>query len=421
MSQRASLATSTPGDRNGRLLIVFGIFGVALLFALAALVHVPLIYDEAPYLKPVALLDQYGFSIKFLMEYPEPAGLLHNVIHWFLAPLTGLQPPLVRLVNPILLVFTIALTALTLKTIKASDPMASGLTFVGIPFTWVITGMALTELPAILLISLSIYLLVIAKQRMAAHLNLALVIALLGGASLGLAFLSRAMVLVVLGALPCLLIDDWRRSLPIVIAFAAGSVVIVGPIVVLWQGLVPPHSAVPVAATTFSVYHLAFSFAYAAVVMLILAPRWFALDLRIGTAIFAVILAVNALMGVVEISVMKSLVAQLPATVAAVAPRVCGSIMIALATLFVLSSVKNLYVHRSDAMWTFFAVSMLLLIASAGKIVHQYSSRYTAMASGLMILASSPYATLGGSRVVRIVSGMLVGLASLLSYYFLSQ
>src|SRR5262249_125107 len=100
-------------ERDVRFLIGLGLFGLVILFALAALVRTPLIYDESPYIKPVALLHQYGLSLTFLREYPEPAGLLHNVLHWALEPATGLRPQLVRLVNPTLLVLTIFLTALT--------------------------------------------------------------------------------------------------------------------------------------------------------------------------------------------------------------------------------------------------------------------------------------------------------------------
>jgi len=108
------------------------------------------------------------------------------------------------------------------------------------------------------------------------------------------------MVLVVLGALPCLLTVDWRRSLLTAGAFAFGTVAIVGPIVFLWGGLVPPHSAVQVSAVSFSTYNMIRSFAYAATAMLILAPHWFALDFKWWLAIFGVIFASNAFLGLVR-------------------------------------------------------------------------------------------------------------------------
>jgi hypothetical protein len=60
---------------------------------------------------------------------------------------------------------------------------------------------------------------------------------------------------------------------------------------------------------------------------------------------------------------------------------------------------------------------MLLLIAAPGKVVHQYSSRYTGMASGMMILTSDPFAAPTLWRILGVASGMLIGALTLLSYY----
>jgi hypothetical protein len=381
-------------DLYPRLLIGLGLAGLICLFVLTVLTRSQLIYDEVPYLKPLSLLHQYGLSFQFLKDYPEPAGLLHNVLHWVLEPITGLRLPWVRLVNPTLLVLAIVLTALTLRLVGSTYPIASSLTILGIPFIWVLSGMALTEMLSIVLTSVSTILLVVASKNQVERPFFAFTAALAGGGSLGIAFLNRAMVLVVSGALPCLLTADWRRSLLTAGAFAFGAIAVVGPIVLFWGGLVPPHSAVPVSAVSFSTYNMVLSFGYAATVMLILAPHWFALDFRWELAIFVAIFASNALLGLVEISVARSVVAQLPEGIAAVVPRIAGSFMLALAGLFVVCSVKNLYARRFDPTWLFFSVSMILLIASSGKIVHQYSSRYTAMASGMMVLASDPLVAL---------------------------
>jgi 4-amino-4-deoxy-L-arabinose transferase-like glycosyltransferase len=321
------------------------------------------------------------------------------------------------MVNPILLTFTILFTRSTLRLVRSAQPLASSLSMMGIPFTWVLAGMALTEMPSIMLTALSTLLLVTASKTQADRPFVALVTALAAGVSLGIASLSRAMVLVVLAALPCLLIDGWRHSLRTVAAFAFGTMAVVGPIVLVWGGLVPPHSAVPVSATSFSLFHLILSIAYAATVMLILAPQWFDLNVRLALGISLAIFSVNAVSGLVEISVASSVVAHLPSRLAAIVPRLAGSVMIALAALFVGCSAKNLFARRGDPVWLFFCVSMLLLIASSGKIVHQYSSRYTGMASGMMILAADPVAAPTLWRVLGVGCGMLIGLSSLLSYY----
>jgi 4-amino-4-deoxy-L-arabinose transferase-like glycosyltransferase len=395
------------------------VFGLIVLFGLAVFVATPLIYDEAPYLKPVALLHRYGLSLKFLEEYPEPTGILHNVIHWILEPVTELRPPLVRLVNPVLLILTIILTSLTLGLVGSFKPLASSLAFIGIPFTWVVAGMALTEMPAILLVSLSTYLLARAyKSESKETFAQAISWALIGGVTLGIAFLSRGMVLVVLAALPCLLLGDWRRSYRVVAAFAFGTAAVTGPIIAFWGGLVPPFSVVPVSITSISAFHFVLSFSYAATIMLILAPAWFSLNAQLTIGIFSAILGLNLIFGLIEIPVMRTAASYLPAVISSVVPRVAGSFMSALAVLFILSSLKHLRDRRFDSLWAFFCVSMLLLIAAPAKVVHGYSSRYTMMASGMMILTSDPFVVPNGWRNLRLAVGVLIGLASLLSYYY---
>jgi hypothetical protein len=226
------------------------------------------------------------------------------------------------------------------------------------------------------------------------------------------------MVLVIVGALPCLLVTDWRCSWRTVAAFAVGAMAVAAPIMLLWGGLVPPYSVVPLGASTFSLYNMMLSFAYAAVVMVILAPAWFARARRLELGVFAVIFAASALFGLVEISVAHSVVAKLPASLAGIIPSFAGSLMIALAVLFIICSAKNLYACGCDRIWLFLTVSMLLLIAAPGKVVHQYSSRYTAMASGIMVLASVSFTVPNQWRILRIALGMLIGLACLLSYYY---
>jgi 4-amino-4-deoxy-L-arabinose transferase-like glycosyltransferase len=400
-----------------RLQAGLGAFGLVALLALVASTDAHLTYDEVPYLKPVALLHQQGFSLQFVESYPEPAGLLHVLIHWALEPITGLHPPLVRFVNPALMVIAIVLNFLTLRLVGSSQPLAASLSLLGIPFVWVLSGLALTEMPSIALTALSILLMVKAQKMLPEHMAVAVLAALAAGVALGVASLSRALVLVVLGALPCLLMGQSRRPMWTVAAFVLGTLAVTGPIYAVWGGLVPPHSAVPVSLTSFSLNNMTLSIAYAATAMMILAPQWFTLNARLAVSLVAAISALNAASGFMEISVAHSVVAHLPPSLAAVIPRLAGSVMLALAALFLVSSAKNIYTRRSDRIWLFFCVSMLLLIAAPGKVVHQYSSRYTGMASGMMILTSDPFAAPTLWRILGVASGMLIGALTLLSYY----
>ena len=316
-----------------------------------------------------------------------------------------------------MLTLTILVTFQTLRLLGSSQPLSSSLSMMGIPFIWVLSGMALTEMLSIFLSALSVYLLLKAQRIQIDRALPSILVAFAGGALLGLAFLSRATVVVILGARPCLILTDRWRSLRTVAAFSAGALAVMGPVVAFWGGLVPPHSAVPVGTASFSAYNMILSFSYAATVMLILAPQWFDLKAWWALGILGVIIALNGASGYVEIPVARSVVARLPALFGAVVPRLAGSVMLALAALFVICSAKNLYLRRCDPAWLFLCVAMLLLVASPGKIVHQFSSRYTGMASGLMVLASDSYTASTPGRLFRPIIGMMIGVSSLLSYY----
>jgi hypothetical protein len=291
---------------------------------------------------------------------------------------------------------------------------------IGVPFIWVMTGLVLTEMPAILLMAASLYLLLRA-QRDSQHSPVGgNLVAFIGGAALGMAFLSRASVLVILGAVPCLALDRERRALGSLAFYVVGAFLVAGPVIAIWGGLVPPHSAVAVGASSFSFYNLLLSFSYAATVMLILAPRWFDLPLRWMIGVLAAVFVVNTVARFIEIPVARSVLARAPAFVQAIAPSGAGSMMVGLAVLFAVCSVKHLYQHRRDPAWLFVCVAMLLLVASPGKITHQFSSRYTGMASGMMVLTADPYTPPTLGQVVRPIFGMLIGFASLLSYYALA-
>ncbi len=399
------------------LTIVVCTLGFLILFGLAALSRARLIYDEPLYLKPIALLKQHGLSLAFLRLYPEPAGLLHNVLHWALEPWTGLKPPLIRLVNPVLLAFTTFLTYRTLRLLGSAQPLSTSLTLIGVPFIWVLTGLVLTELPALFLSTLSVYLLLWARNSSSERTAAALIAAFGGGMALGSAFLSRAPVLVMLGALPFLVGTDWRRSIRLIAAFVSGTLLIAAPVLAVWGGLTPPHSAVPVSTSSFSLYNMMLSFAYAATAMLILAPGWFALRARWIVLIGGVVVLLNGLTAMVEIHVARSVVARLPAIFSVVVPRLAGSAMLGLAALFFVCSLKHLYERRRDTNWLFLCAVMLLMVIAPGKITHQFSSRYTALASGTMVLVGDSYAQSTAGRAIRTVVGMLIGLTSLLSYY----
>ena len=161
--------------------VLVNFIGFVVLLTCVLLSPHALVYDEVYHLPLVDLLNQYGLSYRFLRGTGQSApGPLYPIIHYIFQPLTNLQAPAVRLVNILLLLLLILVLSLTLQKIfKIPQPLVSSLTIMGLPMIWVITGMALTEIPAMLLATLAIFLIFIALEKIADNQQMSLGIAAL--------------------------------------------------------------------------------------------------------------------------------------------------------------------------------------------------------------------------------------------------
>ena len=107
-------------------------------------------FDEQWYLDNVNILKNYGVSKQFILEVKGPAGPLHAIIHYLFLPLTDLKLPYIRLIN---IGFTLPILFVLYrihKLLKAKNAIAATLGFYAVPMIYVCTGMALTEIPAML-------------------------------------------------------------------------------------------------------------------------------------------------------------------------------------------------------------------------------------------------------------------------------
>ena len=124
----------------------------AVLVVLVATSHGHFVYDEAPFVEYVSLLHRYGFTTEFLSALTGTVGPLYAFVHAAFEPLTGLRPVGMRLVNVLLLAAVFGLLALWLTRRRAADWAASAVSVLAIWMTWVMAGMALSEMPALLLV-----------------------------------------------------------------------------------------------------------------------------------------------------------------------------------------------------------------------------------------------------------------------------
>jgi 4-amino-4-deoxy-L-arabinose transferase-like glycosyltransferase len=124
----------------------------------------------APYFANyVALLHEHGLSRAFLRSLSGTAGPLYAFVQAAFEPLTALSPPGMRLMNVGLLAIVAALLVAMSRHDKPVDRLASASVLV-VPMTWVLAGMALSEMPALVFATLSLSLLFKGLQR---HVRLA--------------------------------------------------------------------------------------------------------------------------------------------------------------------------------------------------------------------------------------------------------
>src|SRR5688572_2248325 len=192
-----------------------GAAAVVLLLALLALVATVVsspanfVYDEPDYANYVSLLRRYGLTEEFLDALTGGAGPLYAFVHRALEPLTNLSPVRMRLVNVGLLAVVACILAAWLKRQDRPDYLLAGCTILIVPMTWVLAGMALTSMPSLVFVSLSLYVLlrgVEALEKEAAVLGWFVA----GGILLGVAVWGRQTALVLSGVPVLLALLDRR-------------------------------------------------------------------------------------------------------------------------------------------------------------------------------------------------------------------
>jgi 4-amino-4-deoxy-L-arabinose transferase-like glycosyltransferase len=401
---------------------------LAILVVMTATVQQPLLYDEPIYLNAVETLKQYGLSFSFLRNLEVPAGPLYTILHNSLAPLTGLDAPGVRLVNITLLGLTILMTIGIGYLIKLTLPVLWALCMISIPMTWILSGMALTEMPAIFLMTFGFLLLIWSttphqtkdgKETHGKNTNVVsakqIIAAIIGGLAMGVAISGRQPLLVTLAAVPILAIDS-RSRIQVLCFLLSGAII---PIILFatWGGLVPPtHQFV---GEGLSVPHLILAYCYAGGITLILSPRFFSYNFKITVIIAVFSILINAIFSWIEFVPMRTLSNQLiPEAVFPIYIEICSGLLFSLGVLYLASIIKNLINNRENLNYLFLGIATLFICFTALKVTHQFSSRYVAQAIPLFALITEPYSKANYFKATRVVIGSLLGLAILTSYYF---
>ena len=282
--------------------------------------------------------------------------------------------------------------------------------------TWVLGGLALTEMIGMLCAVLGLWGFVAQVDSRAAPFVRWIVMAL-SGLAVGMSFFSRPPLFVVAFA-PLVYLSARPRPWREVTLFLMSAAVVVAPAVFLWGGLVPPKVDF-YSSSAFSVSHAVLAFGYAGVVMLLLCPAWFALSPMSLTSVVAAAVVANVLVPMVEITALGTVANRvLPDALLAVYPRLVGGLCLGAGVIFLVTTLRKVAANRRDVAWMAVAVTMLLVVLATGKATHQFSSRYVGVAAPFMVIAAARYRRFDRLELAGAGIGAVLGAASLLSYYW---
>ena len=401
--------------------IAMKVAGAVLLVAFLALVAMVVtspghfLHDATEYTQYVPLLRQYGLTEAFLDSLPGAAGPLYAFVHLAFAPLTDLRPVGMRLVNVASLVVVTAILAAWLRQQNCRDYLVAAGSILIVPMTWVMAGLALTEMPAMVFATLSLYLLLkgveaLEQERPVLRWFVA------SGIFLAVAAWGRQPYLLLAGVPAVQALLDRRLRIP---ALAVVAIVVVSamPLVIAWEGLVPPDDA---ADEGLSLLHGAISLGYASICFFLLAPRVKSTSRKSFIAAAVILAALNAWFGFVVYAPFEPLADEFLSDPAMYAYGLAGgSLMLVCGIAFLAWILGTTWQDRGDLKKVAINVSLLCIVLWPAFVANFYASRYTAMALPYLILAAQPWRKWGWKTTAATIAGCGMGLVSLQGYYLL--
>lgn len=408
--------------------IIFLAAGMLGLFALQLIFPRPPFYDEDDYLLNVALLHKYGFGKNYLVNLIGSAGPLYSMVHYLFEPLTGLKTPYIRFVNTGFLMGVTYFTYRTLCLLHREKRWYAWY-IMAIPMTYVIGGLALTEMPAIFFFSAAVFLLIkslSAIQRKYVPLQL-----IIAGLCMGLAIVGRQPFLLTLAALPVLFIsgENYKKNIGLFALTLISSLALPLYVFTIWNGLVPTiesqlyidiaHAGVSYRPDFFLLCVFYFSVSLLLISPEFLKPLWGKNTLLKWSIGLAIIIVSNFIFNWIELLPAKPWLEKIITNQKLIytASNLCGSAAIFMGLYFMICLYNNLRRMHYPKELVFFTGALLLVAAACVKITWGFSSRYAAQAVPLLVLIGSFTYKNSKYNLAGILIGILIGLMSLFTYF----
>jgi hypothetical protein len=415
-NNKAALQVGGPPNRvamrvTGGLLFL----GFCTLLMLVATSPPRFLYDEPFHADTVLLLHQHGLSPRFLKSLPTASGPLYSFVQFVFEPLTRLQPVRMRLVNVFLLALVSGILVSSLNRQRQTDHWVAGCSALIVPMTWVVAGMALSEMPAIVFVTLSLYL----QLRALAALEAGHPIRgwfLVSGFCLGIAVWGRQPYLLLCGV--PVLVGILERRLRMAAAIFVGIVLAMAiPLFVIWNGLVPPDSQ-DLVLLGVSVPHGLLSLGYAGICFFLIAPEFRYLPLKVLFGLLMLTIAANASLDIMVSYPIQSLADRyFPTSMLSLYGSVSGSLLLSCGLVFLAALLRMIWLDRKDLSRVTIIAGLLCIAIAPMFDTFQYSSRYTAMSLPYLIMAAQAWRRWRLETPITAALGCVLGFLSLLGYF----
>jgi hypothetical protein len=373
------------------------------------------IYDESFFIQYVNLLKAHGFSKEFMNSLPGAPGPLVAIVQGLAEPLTSLNPIKMRLIN--FSIFLIILAIIRRITAKKGYFLIA-LTALSIPMAWCIAGMALSEIPAMLFVSVALFFLfkAIRVHRETSYCPLLLI-----------AFSALCLAVAVWGRQPYallaglpLLLAIWDRTLTrIAIVYSFIVALCSLPLLLIWKGLVPPSMQTGFQGLVFR--HLVLSLGYTAMCILIIAPQLISLRVRyLGGMLILSIVLVYCFSGLAQQIPSRSIIeAHFSSGFVRAYGFAWGTAFVLLGSIFAFSVIRAI-IHAKTPEELIISSGLLVCSVAPLFIAGQYSSRYSGMALPFMVLYAIEAEHKDSYRFPLLTLGNFLGFISLLNYFVYS-
>lgn len=372
-----------------------------------------IIYDERYFVKDVPLLHEYGFTPRFLNSLTGAVGPLFAFVHAAFEPLTHLDPVGMRFVNVVLLLVLAFILLLAFQRLEAIDPWIAAGSVLVVPMTWVLTGIALSEMPAMVFIGLSLFCQLRGLDCVEARRTSRLWFAA-SALCVAIAVWGRQPYMLLAGV-PVLLALRDRRLWSTAAMFVCIVLAVTVPLFFVWHGLTPPSNRFFHAAILWE--NGIVSLGYIGVCLLLLEPALIWPDRKFLAGLFAALLVLNGIFSLSIVRPLRSVVSGLSGQSLWIYEHLCGAIALTLGVGTFLFLCRAIWRDLADQKRLSIGAGLLCISIWPGLMGSEYSSRYTGMALPYLLLMAEPWRRWNAGTIAAAAVGCALGAASLHGYY----